>query len=341
MTAEAGRRYVGQVLEVRYRLQRIWKRVVEGELPWWRAAGSPTTPCTSPRRVRSSWTAGSRRWRTRSASCTPRSSATKPSTSSTPSRPRSDAKRRRSGVGSTCTWTDAGRHGTVDIEASADTADAIDLDTAIAQAAEQLAANGSTDTLDVRRSQALGVIARHYLGDPAQRRPRGPVRWSNHGRSPSTSTSATPTPAAARRPGHRSRSSRRASWCTNPDTQVDHQAHPGPQRAHPGRRLRSPRPTRRADHRTRRHLHPPLVHPPSQRCDKDHCQPFDRGGTTCTHNLAPLCRRHHRAKTHAGWTYRFLRPGAYLWRSPGGHWYHRDGTGTTDLGHLASTSGNT
>ena len=60
---------------------------------------------------------------------------------------------------------DAGRTGTVEVSASVDLADALDLETAVAQAAAELAANGSTESLDVRRSMALGVIARHYLGD--------------------------------------------------------------------------------------------------------------------------------------------------------------------------------
>ena len=80
------------------------------------------------------------------------------------------------------------------------------------------------------------------------------------------------------------------------------------------------------------------IHPwctrPARCCDNDHCVPYGEGGTTGTDNIAPLCRRHHRTKTHAGWTYRFLRPGAYLWRSPTGYWFHRDHTGTTDLGRL-------
>ena len=38
MTADCCRRYVGRVLEVRYRLPRLWARVTDGELPWWRAA---------------------------------------------------------------------------------------------------------------------------------------------------------------------------------------------------------------------------------------------------------------------------------------------------------------
>ena len=80
------------------------------------------------------------------------------------------------------------------------------------------------------------------------------------------------------------------------------------------------------------------VHPwctrPARRCDKDHCIPYETGGPTSTANIAPLCRRHHRAKTHGRWRYRFLRPGHYLWTSPTGLSYYRDGTGTVDLGRL-------
>ena len=36
-------------------------------------------------------------------------------------------------------------------------------------------------------------------------------------------------------------------------------------------------------------------------------------------------------KTHGGWTYTILEPGTYLWRSPHGHTWLRDPTGTTDL----------
>jgi hypothetical protein len=45
-------------------------------------------------------------------------------------------------------------------------------------------------------------------------------------------------------------------------------------------------------------------------------------------NLAPLCRRHHRAKTHKGWSYRRLPDGSYRWKDPFGHTYlvNRDGT---------------
>ena len=61
----------------------------------------------------------------------------------------------------------------------------------------------------------------------------------------------------------------------------------------------------------------PWCERPARACEKDHVIPHARGGPTCTENLAPLCKRHHRLKTHhCGWTYTVLEPGTYLWTSP-------------------------
>jgi hypothetical protein len=71
--------------------------------------------------------------------------------------------------------------------------------------------------------------------------------------------------------------------------------------------------------------------------DDDHIEeylPEDEGGPpgqTSPANLAGLCRRHHRCKTHGGWTYAMPEPGLYLWRSPHGRRYLVDHTGTTNL----------
>ena len=59
--------------------------------------------------------------------------------------------------------------------------------------------------------------------------------------------------------------------------------------------------------------------------DLDHIEPYvsmDEGGPpgqTHPGNLAPLCRRHHRAKTFTGWTYERQSDGTYAWTSPHGH----------------------
>jgi hypothetical protein len=57
----------------------------------------------------------------------------------------------------------------------------------------------------------------------------------------------------------------------------------------------------------------------------------DDGGPTCTCNLAPCCRSHHRAKTTGGWTYITVEPGVYLWRSPLRYQFLKDPTGTLDV----------
>ena len=59
----------------------------------------------------------------------------------------------------------------------------------------------------------------------------------------------------------------------------------------------------------------------ARRCDLDHIVPYDhdhpdQGGPTSTDNLAALCRRHHRLKTHGRWRYEMTDPGVFIWTSP-------------------------
>ncbi len=44
-----------------------------------------------------------------------------------------------------------------------------------------------------------------------------------------------------------------------------------------------------------------------------------------------MCRRHHRHKTHLGWSYETLTPGVYLWTSPHGLKTLRMPEGTFDV----------
>jgi len=60
---------------------------------------------------------------------------------------------------------------------------------------------------------------------------------------------------------------------------------------------------------------------PAARCDEDHTVPYDQGGRTCECNLAPLCRRHHRAKQAPGWHLTQDQPGQMTWRLPSGRSY--------------------
>ena len=75
----------------------------------------------------------------------------------------------------------------------------------------------------------------------------------------------------------------------------------------------------------------PFCFRPAEACDCEHRVPHADDGPTCSCNLAPCCRRHHRAKTTGGWTYLTVEPGVYLWRSPLGYQFLRDHTGTLDV----------
>jgi hypothetical protein len=60
---------------------------------------------------------------------------------------------------------------------------------------------------------------------------------------------------------------------------------------------------------------------PAEHCDMDHTVPYDRGGPTCSCNVAPGCRRHHKAKQTPGWRLVQRRPGELTWATPSGRTY--------------------
>jgi hypothetical protein len=60
---------------------------------------------------------------------------------------------------------------------------------------------------------------------------------------------------------------------------------------------------------------------PATQCDLDHTVPYREGGRTCECGLAPLCRRHHRAKQAQGWQLDQPEPGVLTWRLPHGRSY--------------------
>ena len=73
-----------------------------------------------------------------------------------------------------------------------------------------------------------------------------------------------------------------------------------------------------------RHCRFPGCRQVARACDADHVTPYDhhnpeRGGPTCVRNLAMLCRRHHRLKTHApGWRFAMDPDGTLHVTTPGG-----------------------
>ena len=242
-------------------------------------------------------------------------------------------------------------NGIVHVEASMDAADALDLEHAIRRVASDLLACGSTEALDVRRSQAAGELARRQTAlDLAG------VSTSSTTGGDGVSTSSTtsgPTRTKARQVVlhvHLSEAALRShpedsgvdlarveetrsfvladqvrDWCTGADVQVTVKpvidlrqaiavdAHEIPDRIAERVRLVLP------------HCVFPYCNRPARSADLDHTEAYDKDGPpgqTSTDGLAPLCRRHHRVKTHpspAGgtWTYRAVDPAWIPARSSG------------------------
>ncbi len=302
---------------------------------WWRGgcrcggpAGSPTRPPASQQPVRRRWTGTSRRSRTRARGRSWTAPWKKQWSGSTPQPPKpSGVRQRRSGM-STSTLDDVSFDGTIRIDAEVDLADALDLEDALRAGAKQQADLGSTESLDVRRAKALGDLARRQLAfgfEDAE--PGRAVDLVVH-----ISEDARPAPrpsAGAATPGPRSAWSRSASGAAT--------ANPGhreaggrPGRPHPRRGLRSPRPTQGPERPGRRALRVPALHQTSADATPTTSFPTPRRPTSST-NTAPLCRRHHRAKTHSAWDYSVPGPRHLPLDVPNGLRLIRDHRGTSSL----------
>jgi hypothetical protein len=93
-----------------------------------------------------------------------------------------------------------------------------------------------------------------------------------------------------------------------------------------GTTRRRPTAQQRRDVETR---NPTCIHPgcrmPAAESDIDHRIPWAQQRRTDTANLAPLCRYHHRIKHKAGWNYKAVAGGDYVFTTPFGHTYTTSG----------------
>jgi hypothetical protein len=252
--------------------------------------------------------------------------------------------------------------GTMRLEAELDLADALDLNRALAHGAATLKALGSGLSLDARRAAALGDLARtqtaldlHTQGHTSPSAPRGgadglpaarEVVLHAHFEARTVEDGHTVLgPTGRLEEGQRQLLLDQVrSWCGDTRTKVtvkpviDLNA----RLAAPGYAI----PDRIREQvilRDRTCVFPHCTRP-ARGCDIDHVTAYDhhadaatepagrpQPGPTTTHNLASLCRFHHRLKTHTTWHYEVIAPGVFEWTSPHGHRYRRDRHGTTPL----------
>ncbi|MBM7516140.1 HNH endonuclease signature motif containing protein [Nocardioides nitrophenolicus] len=336
-TPDGGRAYVGRVLACAWRLPRVYAAVLAGRLAPWRAeriADLTHALCAEAaafvdRQLYDASGVGWAQLERLVAEATLRFD---------PERAEADrqvaADQRRFDVG------EVDQHGLVHLDALLDAADGRDLDLAVARRAEVLGRLGDESSLDVRRSKAAAELARQDLaldllvpdpdtGEVVATVPGRKVVLNVH----VTDTSLVGANRVARWDEGRCpvTTAQVREWLQARDTTIivrpvidlaDHvpvDSYEIPDRHRTRVALRDP--TCRFPHCTR----------PSTRCDLDHHRPHGAGGPTCPCNLVPLCRRHHRAKTHSRWRYDIPDPATYVWTSPSGFRFRVDHRGTHPL----------
>ncbi|QIK77064.1 HNH endonuclease signature motif containing protein [Nocardioides piscis] len=206
--------------------------------------------------------------------------------------------------------------GVADMAIRGDFKDLFDFDRSIARVATALAAQDAAlglppESLDVRRSRAVGIIA-----DPA-----AALALLNGGDAPAPNKRAelvlhiTDANLLGLDPVARDATRDRAvldqlvrDWCGRTDTHLSVQ---------PVIDLAGHDETPAHQIKVRTRIRTDLIagtcvfpwcNKPARACDHDHVVAFNHtdptaGGASCDCNIAPLCRHHHQLKTHAGWRY--------------------------------------
>jgi hypothetical protein len=321
MSTDAGNSYLGRALELRYRLPRLWARVVEGRLPVWRAGRIAEHTMSLPPEGAAyvdrhlAPVAHSCSWAQLERLVEEALVRFDPETA--------EAKRREAAESRhvDVLVDEVSFDGTVRIDAEVDLADALDLEDALRQGAKQQADLGSTASLDVRRSIALGDLARRQLafGFDTETTPgRSVVLYAHLSDGPVGRCDNTRSPISVEQI---------KQWCggaakvtVKPVIDLNEHIHVGAYEA----------PDRLKEQNSLVDVHCVFPHCTrrAERCDTDHVIAYADGGTTSSANTAPLCRRHHRAKTHSRWDYTVLDRGTYLWTTPNGIQLIRDHHGT-------------
>ncbi|GAA3679632.1 hypothetical protein GCM10022237_43590 [Nocardioides ginsengisoli] len=320
---DGGRDYIGRVLGCAWRLPNVWAAVMAGRLAPWRAERiADATRSLSAEAAafvdRGLFHASGVGWVQLERLIAEAILRFDPE--------RAEAEREAAADHRHFDIDDPDSNGLAHVYGVLDAADAQDLDEAVARRATLLGALGSEASLDVRRSQAVGELARADLMLDLEGSPGRKATINIH----ITDTTLSGENPVARWNDRPISAEQVREWLGTVSTVVvrpvidlaEHipvTSYEIPDRHRVQVELRDH--TCRFPHCGRR----------ASRCDIDHARPHGRGGPTCPCNLVPLCRRHHRAKTHSEWRYEVLTPGTYAWTSPNGFRWQVDHRGTHPL----------
>ncbi len=346
----AGMQLLADALDLSHRLPRTWARVQRLEVPAWKArrVAQATHHLTPEAAARVDAHVGDR-----VGSCGSVVLDRLIAQAAAAHDPEAQADRERAGRDA---WdvrlthrTDGGWAGTSHLEATGDTRDLTGLYGLVCDHAAQLAAFGDPDSLGARKAKALAAIANtqtalDLTGDPSdravqvRRTPRTITRCYLHLRLTDLlgldGAPASSGVGEVERLGPATIAKIRDWLGPSPATIVpvlDLARDEAVDQHDPPAWMREVVILRD------RHCIFPWCGRDARACDLDHIDPYvplDRGGPpsqTAPANLAPLCRRHHRAKTTGRWRYRRRPDGTYLWHGPYGATYLVTSYGTRTL----------
>lgn len=347
LTTQSGSRVIGDALELRHRLPKLWARVEAGEVQAWRARKVAQATIALPPE-------GAAFVDQHVASFAQSIGFAQLERLIEEARVRFvDGYERKDGPDAPdrrrvqFDFDQLTSNGTVQMWGELDLADAADVEKAVTRRAGQLGDLGADLGPDARRAIALGEIARDELTLDLETGERGApagtstelkvhVSADDLDRDDDTGLARVEGTGGA---GAFVKLTTVRSWLQRPDARIA------------VRGVIDTAATIRIDQweipdRLRRQVTErdgtcrfPFCNHPAQSSDIDHIEPYDTGpdgsggpaGQTSSDNTAPACRRHHRLKTHGRWSYTMLEPGYYLWRSPTGHRFLVGPTGTRIL----------
>ena len=363
MSSTAAKKLIGNALELRHRLPRLWRQVQSGAVPAWQArrvaeATIHATPALTPEAA--GWVdaqVAAVAGRVGPAQLDRLVAETIKRFDLAAADPATDPEDGYLSVDprhATVNDQDVHYAGTMHFEAELDLADALDLDRALTHDAAAQKSLGSTESLDVRRAKALGGLARTQTALDLHTQGHADGRAVDalptarevvlHAHFDATTTADGQTvfgPTGRLEERHKLVLLEQVqAWCGDTRTKVtikpviDLTA----ELSAPGYEI-PPRIREQIVLRDRTCVHP-WCSRPARGADVDHIVEYDhhaeaegrpQPGPTTTSNLAALCRFHHRLKTFSAWTYRMVAPGVFEWTSPHGHRYLRDRHGTTRI----------
>lgn len=301
ISADAGRVFIGDAVELAHRLPKIWTRVLAGQVPVWKARKvaqqTRSLPMDAAEYVDKFLAPVLHRCAFAQIERTVEAARAEFDPVAAEERRVAAAEQRHL----TFYWRNVTSDGLVAVAGLLDIADATALDDAIQAKATQL---DPVLPIGVRRSIAAGM-----LGDNSGRE----VVIYAHARPGQAmveveNTRSAVTPEQVR------------EWCEAAGTKVT---------VKPVLDLNENIKTTGYEATGRQKEQAWLTHPccvfpgcgrPSRGKDMDHITAWPLGRSE-SRNFAPLCRFHHRLKTHAGWSYRRIGPTTFIWTSPMGHQY--------------------